>query len=59
MLSMLHRKACQEDTACVTQDHISLTVAQLQRTIYIALKIRTSSYPEEPGAGRTHILRYA
>ena len=50
MLSIPRKKACEEDTACASKPHMSLTAADLERTSEIATRIAANDYPEDLGA---------
>lgn len=43
-LSLPHRKACQENTACADRSHMTLTAATLEQTLYIALQLVVNTY---------------
>lgn len=47
LLIVSRRKACQEDTGCVSRTYMNLTVAELERTLDISMDIFIKSYPEE------------
>ena len=50
VLIMPRKKACEEDTACASKPHVSLTASDLERTSEIATRIAHNDYPEDIGA---------
>lgn len=45
-----HRKAFHEDTACASRVNMKVTFVELERTLYISLKIIENHYLEDIGA---------